>query len=252
MKVDVYVYKRFDTDILSLHDAGYDISRMIKDSLKAYANGQPLKIFIEETVPLDLNNKKSFRLRITIDKSDENVVSLIEKVKHGYRSNFCKQILRNALLQQNLVCYMADISYAKLHLTNAAYIDQTQQGIVTGERYKTLAFKNDRGITLIPEKVASKSEKTAPVRQQGSKMSVTNEDIPVHTNRIEDIHKEEQTIEKAQNTIEEIKVPESIPEKKTEEIYEIKNQIKEENTDVKNDETRFVDENELMNMFDNL
>ena len=118
MNVEIRIYKRFDTDILSLHDAGFSVSKMMTEALSAYANGLPCHFILDEIVPFDLNDKKSIRIRLKLKKNDYNTIALLQNIKHGYRSNFCKQVFRNALIQQNLMCYYSDISMLSFHEAN--------------------------------------------------------------------------------------------------------------------------------------
>lgn len=122
MNVDVYINKRFDTDLISLYCSGYSIALMMRDALIAYANGRQFNIFIAEQTLINLNEKKSFRVRIKIKNPDNNVTELMASIKDTYKSNFCKQLLRNAFLQQNLMCYMKKEESIRYQKTNASYL----------------------------------------------------------------------------------------------------------------------------------
>lgn len=123
LNVEIRIYKRYDTDLLALHFAGYSVTKMMTDALVAYANSRPYHLFLDEICALDLNDKKNLRLRLIVGDNDYNTISLIRSIKHGYRSNFCKQVLRNALIQQNVLCYMADEAKYRLHDINAGQIN---------------------------------------------------------------------------------------------------------------------------------
>lgn len=123
MNVEIRIYKRFDTDLLALHDAGYSVSKMMAESLSAYANGYACHYFIDEIVPFDMNDKKSIRLRLKIRNDDYNTITLLQNIKHGCRSNFCKLVFRNSLIQQNLCCYFADMTKLPVHVANAKTIN---------------------------------------------------------------------------------------------------------------------------------
>lgn len=149
MKVDIYIYKRFDTDLLALHDAGYSISKMIKEALEAYAGGHPCFFFLDEMVPINLNEKKSVRMRIKVE--DPQAVALLQNLKHGFRSNFCKQVLRNSFLQQNLFCYMAEPAYAQLHNINASFINiNALPNVKLCSQYK----KSEKTINILGKDIA--------------------------------------------------------------------------------------------------
>lgn len=123
MNIEIRIYKRYDTDLLALHDAGYSVNRMMAEALSSYANGMPCYFFLDSLVPFDLNDKNSVRLRLAIKNEDYNTINLIKNIKHGYRSNFCKQILRNALVQQNLICYIADPNFFVLQDANSRHMN---------------------------------------------------------------------------------------------------------------------------------
>ena len=115
---EIRLYKRYDTDLLALCDAGYSISLMIKDALYGYAHSTPVHIYIDQLIPFDLNKKTSVHTRFTIPDSDLQTCYLLRNIKHGYRNSFCKNVLRNALVQQNLVAYFADNSMLRLQSDN--------------------------------------------------------------------------------------------------------------------------------------
>lgn len=164
MNIEVRIYKRFDTDLLALHDAGYSISKMMAEALCSYANGLPCHFFVDEIIPFDLNDKKTVQVRLKIKDSDFNTVNLMHHIKHGYRSNVCKQILRNALVQQNIVCYLSDDSFFYLHERNAATLKFSAfQNLKSCSQYrrmssnikilgKEIEVKHERGCFNIPHK----------------------------------------------------------------------------------------------------
>lgn len=118
MQIQVYIYKRHDIDLLALADAGYSLSTMIKSAVCAYANEQPLFYYIDEVMPFDLNDKKSIRVIFRINKSDSKTFYMLNNIKHGKRGVFCKMILRNAIIQQNMAGFFADENLVNLHFSN--------------------------------------------------------------------------------------------------------------------------------------
>ena len=107
MVIEIRLYKRYDMDLVALVDAGYPVSTMIKESLIAYANGNPISYLIDENIAFDLNGKESVRTRIVIPESETNLIYLLKHIKHRTRNNFCKMVLRNALINQNLGAFFA-------------------------------------------------------------------------------------------------------------------------------------------------
>lgn len=108
MFVEVRIYKRWDTDLLSLLDAGYPLFLMIRDAIISYANGIPLHYYIDEPIDFDLNGKKTVRSRFEIPKNESNAIYLLKNIKHGYRNTFCKVLLRNALVGQALAGFLTN------------------------------------------------------------------------------------------------------------------------------------------------
>ena len=123
MVVEIRMYKRFDTDLVALCDAGYSVSTMIRDAIIGYANASPVHFYIDEPVDFDLNGKKNVHTRLDIPNSEQKACYILRNIKHGYRNTFCKMILRNALIQQNLIGFFADQSLAQLQSSNLAGIN---------------------------------------------------------------------------------------------------------------------------------
>ncbi len=121
MNVEFRLYKKFDADLIALVDAGYSVSRMMKAALIAYANGQPLHFYIDgPALDLDMNVAKTVHQRFVIPDSDEKTCYMIKNIKFRCRNMFFKSVLRNALIQQSLACFFADINLAQLQNENMA------------------------------------------------------------------------------------------------------------------------------------
>ena len=118
MVVEIRIYKRYDMDLFSLFDAGLPVPLMIRDAVVAYAHATPLHYLIDETVPFDLNGKTTLHTRINIPDTDKKTIYMLKHIKHGLRNNFCKMVLRNALIQQNLCGYFSDNNLFELQKKN--------------------------------------------------------------------------------------------------------------------------------------
>ena len=118
MVVEIRIYKRFDTDLISLCASGYSVSTMIRDAVIAYANGSPVHYYIDEPVTFDMNDTKNVHTRFIVPDSDVKTCYMLKNIKHGYRNTFCKMILRNALVQQNLSGFFADEALSMLQNEN--------------------------------------------------------------------------------------------------------------------------------------
>ncbi len=125
MKIEVRVYKKYDMDILALYSAGYSLARMMRDAICAYAKGQPFFLAIGEIMPFDIGDKNSIHIRLCIPDGEFEAIDLLSSVKDGYKGNFSKQLLRNALIQQNLSCFFSDADqdrYLPTHMANLQYV----------------------------------------------------------------------------------------------------------------------------------
>ena len=124
---DIRLYKRFDADLIALHENGYAVGALIKASLLAYASGKGLCLVLSETFSHDIRRDKSFRIRLDI--KDKQAAALLRRVKRGYRNAFCKALLRNTLSSQNLGVFF-DNEKDVAHETARMNADFPEDGIV--------------------------------------------------------------------------------------------------------------------------
>ncbi len=103
MFFNVRVYKQHDTDILMLIDAGFPVAKMITKALYAYAHGEPLFYSLEGLTYRDISATKCTRVRLEL--TDKDTIHMFCSLTDGYKNIFCKTILRNALIQQNVNCF---------------------------------------------------------------------------------------------------------------------------------------------------
>lgn len=109
LHVELRLYKRFDADLLSLYEFGVPITEIAKRAVVAYAHGEPLEYLIGRGEPFDFNDKKSVHLRLTI--RDEKAEQLLLQIKHGFRNQFVKTLVRNALKELPLAPFFSGPSY---------------------------------------------------------------------------------------------------------------------------------------------
>lgn len=121
MIVEIRLYKSHDTDLVALCSAGYCISNMLKEAIIGYANGTPVHFIVDEFIPFDVSKTKSVRTRFTMPDKEQKACYILNNIKRGYRNSFCKAILRNALIQQNLSCYFTDMNLVQLQSVNLQY-----------------------------------------------------------------------------------------------------------------------------------
>ena len=109
MKVSIKILRQFDSDLLMLREAGYSLSRLMRDSVSAFANGRNLKIHFDRADPnrFVFTDMKSYRFNLNFDDEDTKVAELLSHVEPRFKSAFCKTILRNALATEN-ICVFVD------------------------------------------------------------------------------------------------------------------------------------------------
>ena len=109
MKVSIKILRQFDSDLLMLREAGYSLSRLMRDSVSAFANGRNLKIHFDRADPnrFVFTDMKSYRFNLNFDDEDTKVAELLSHVEPRFKSAFCKTILRNALVTEN-ICVFVD------------------------------------------------------------------------------------------------------------------------------------------------
>ncbi len=108
MVVEIRLYKRFDTDLVALLEAGYPVAAMMKEAVCGFANGRPVRFFIDEPVSFNPRGKSGAHIRFIVPERDAASCYLLRNITSGYRNTFCKEVLRNSLVQQLLSCFFAD------------------------------------------------------------------------------------------------------------------------------------------------
>lgn len=120
MIVEIRMYRLFDTDLVSLFDSGYPVALMMKSAIQGYANGTPVHYLVDVPTTIAKSDSRSIHTRLFIPDSDSKSIMLMKGVRKGYRNSFCKMMMRNALINQNLSFY-----YSGQQLTDMAqaYLD---------------------------------------------------------------------------------------------------------------------------------
>ena len=127
MKLVIRLYKRFDTDLLSLAEAGYDMGACIVKALYAYAHDEDFHILVPECRSHDLNGEQFIRTRLSI--SDRRSADLLKQIKHGYRNAFCKALVRDALVRQAFGVFFSNPAYIR---REQARIDRVDSAPIPG------------------------------------------------------------------------------------------------------------------------
>lgn len=148
MRIEIRVYKTFDTDLIALIDSGYPVADMMRSAIISYANGAPLFYYIDEYNHFDLNGKRNAHLAVIIPKEETKALYLLSHIKHRYRNTFCKTLLRNSLILQNMTCFFADPALAQLQNDRYRYINLSafQNAIALSDVRKSADIDNKRVI----------------------------------------------------------------------------------------------------------
>lgn len=125
-KYTIRLNKRTDLDLLSLHDMGYPIPKMIRIALDGYIDGTPVYFYIDESVRFDKNDKQSIRCTVSLDGDQ---IGVVKEIKHYKINDFLKLILRNSLVMQNLSAYFGN-NDKKLQQINEKYREAIDTKIV--------------------------------------------------------------------------------------------------------------------------
>ncbi len=148
MVVEIRMYKQYDLDLLSLFDAGYPVATLYRNIISNFANGRPIKFIIDEPIQCSLKDKHTVRTRIFIE--DKQAIKMLKGIKRRYRNAFCKMLLRNSLVQQNMDCFFAKSDF---FVTTAINLEK-----IKSEEYIEIplsSLKNKRKI-VIPDTFSKK------------------------------------------------------------------------------------------------
>lgn len=106
MNIVVYVSQRFDADLYSLCMQGYQLNKLMREAVIAYANFNQMHILIDEPIYYEkMDDIKNFRVSVTIPDSEKATISLLKMVDTKNRPLFVKTIFRDTLVHQNIYCF---------------------------------------------------------------------------------------------------------------------------------------------------
>lgn len=107
MNIVVYVSQRIDADLFSLCMQGYQLNKLMRDAVIAYANFNQMHILIDEPIYYEkMDDIKNFRISVTIPDSEKATISLLKMVDTKNRPLFVKTIFRDSLVHQNIYCFL--------------------------------------------------------------------------------------------------------------------------------------------------
>ncbi len=175
MKVEIRLYKQHDADLIALAANGYQIASMMRDAICGYANGNPVHFYIDEPINADFNVLKTFRTRFNIPQNEEKALYLLQGIKHGFRNAFCKVILRDALIQQDMTAFFSNDAFQVLCQMNG-YAAQFRNinsfsNVIACSQYKQAQIQVTLNQNIVPMPVIPSLPK-APKRYEAPSPSI--------------------------------------------------------------------------------
>ena len=105
IKIELRLYKRFDCDLLAIHDLGISISKLASTVLEAYAKGVPVRFFVTGCSYFELDDRRGIHLSF-LTKSEESAM-VIRRIRPGFRNQFVKTLIRNSLVFEPMWPFLA-------------------------------------------------------------------------------------------------------------------------------------------------
>lgn len=104
--VEIRLYRRHDLDLIMLRAYGLSVTKLMRLALLNYVDGERIKFKLPDSRSYNISEVTCARYRLTV--SDTRIINLLENIKSGYRNQFCKQLLRDALDTAPLGAYLSD------------------------------------------------------------------------------------------------------------------------------------------------
>ena len=165
MRLDIRYYKRYDYDLIALYNAGYPLREYLLKALSAYAHAKPFHIFLPEPLERGCGDMQGLHSSYTIE--DEKSIELLKQVKPNYRNYFCKLLLRDALIGQNLACLCTKPEFFELEQERINQLKETlpEGTIIAKPKRKRRTVEELLKKTPSPVKPSPTPKKKAGVRK---------------------------------------------------------------------------------------
>ena len=105
MLIEIRIYRRHDADLMMLKAYGVNIPKFINEVLVNYVDGKRIKYRLPNAMPCSVADVSMLRCRVKV--TDQRVITLIHNIKDGYRNQFCKMLLRDAMDSEALGVYLS-------------------------------------------------------------------------------------------------------------------------------------------------
>ena len=190
--INMRLYRRFDADLIALHESGIPVNVLAEVLLELYANGKYVTIIPEGCQPFDVGKRKNIHLTVNVKPGAAS--KLVSQIRYGFRNQFCKSLIRDALRTDPLWVYFSNDEYTETE--NQRIKDFARQGnvivlpaglrrkdyraLLTGEEVtKRRKKKTEQPKTQQPETQHLKEEEKPKIEEK-SKIRLQKQDI---TNR---------------------------------------------------------------------
>ena len=106
MRVIMRFYKSHDADLIALQKNGFSLPKLTRKVIEGYAHGERIKVMTPECRKTDISSLDT--LRCDFSTSDEKTIHLLESIEKKRRNQFCKAMIRNALIAQPITIFFTD------------------------------------------------------------------------------------------------------------------------------------------------
>ena len=181
--INLRLYRRFDADLIALNEH-IPFNVVIEALLDAYAKGKRMRIIPEKCLPFNIGNRKGIHLTVTV-RSEESS-KLMAQIRPGFRNQFCKSILRDALVTDPLWVYFSDDQYTKRE-------NERIHGIIDSEAVIVLPFglKKKEYRSLLGVELERKKKEKREDYETGKKHEENKEEKKVEETKTEENIKKE-------------------------------------------------------------
>lgn len=161
--INLRLYRRFDADLIALNEH-IPVNVIIEVLLDAYAEGRRIRIIPAKCRPFNIGNKKGIHLTVTV--RSQKASALIAQIKPGFRNQFCKSLLRDALVTDPLWVYFSDNGYTKRENERIQSIIKNEEVIVLPLGLKKKEYRDILGGKLKYEDIPIQVEAEPIVETQ--------------------------------------------------------------------------------------
>ena len=192
LELDLRFYKRYDVELIALHKAGVPLGDYVRQALIAYTTGKPFHIYIPFALDHDFNDRQLLHTSVKIE--DTASEHLLRQIKHGYRNSFCKLLLRDALIYQNLAVFHSDAGFRRVERERIAGFDPAelpgtiiarQERIVPDNPQDKILKKPEQKTIAAPKKNPNRQTPPQPVKTMVKKQPVAAPVPPAEASREE-------------------------------------------------------------------